>query len=48
MNDIEKENDIVIIATYKMVNAYLAKARPLIEVGKKLQTSVQAPADGIN
>jgi hypothetical protein len=43
MNDIERENEIVIIETCRMVEAYLAKTRPLIEVGKKVQTSVQAP-----
>jgi hypothetical protein len=42
MKNIEKENDIVIIGTYEMVKAYFIKVRPLIEVGKKVRTSVQA------
>jgi hypothetical protein len=43
MNEIEQENDVVIIETYATVKAYLAKTRPLIQVGKKVQTSVHIP-----
>jgi hypothetical protein len=40
INEIKQENDVVIIETYAIVKVYLAKTRPLIQVSKKVQTSV--------
>jgi hypothetical protein len=41
INDIKRANDIVISpATYQMAKAYLAKTRPLIEVGEKVEVDV--------
>lgn len=40
MNKIKQEKDVIIIKIYITVKAYLAKTRPLIQVGKKVQTSV--------
>jgi glutamyl-tRNA reductase len=42
MNDIEKENDVVILETCEMVEEYL-ETRPSIEVGKRVKTIVETP-----
>lgn len=40
INEVHNRNDIVIVTPFKMVEAYLEKVHPLIEVGRNVQTII--------